>query len=127
MNDKKILLMDDEAPIIDILSVFLGRLDFEVYSAGNGTEALRIFKEEYEKGNKFSLSILDVSVPGDLGAKELIGPLKEIDPDIKVIISSGDSVQGAMENPLEFGFSGALKKPFRSADLKKVIDRVLNQ
>ena len=118
----RILLMDDEAPILDIMSLFLSRSGYEVVCSKTGTEALKIFKDAYCSGNGFDLAILDVSVPGDFGAKELLKPMKEIDPDIKIIISSGDSVQGAMDDPINFGFFGSLKKPFRSGELIKIVE-----
>lgn len=121
MKCSRILLMDDEAPILDIMSLFLSRSGYEVVCSKNGSEALKIFKDAYLSGKCFDLAILDVSVPGDIGAKEVLKPMKEIDPKIKVIISSGDSVQGIMDDPIKFGFYGSLKKPFRSGDLLKIV------
>lgn len=126
MNCHRILLLDDEAPILDIMSVFLCRNGYEVVCSQTGSQALSIFREEYNSNNRFELAILDVSIPGDMGAKELIGPMKETDPDIKIIITSGDSLQGVMDNPQKFGFSGSLKKPFRSGDLIKAVETILN-
>lgn len=121
MQDK-ILILDDERPLLEIMSLFLRKKGHEVSCFSTGTKALESFRKELETGVPYTVAILDVSIPGDLGATELIGPMKEIDPDVRVIISSGDSVEGAMQNPLTHGFSSSLKKPFRAVDIEKSIE-----
>lgn len=118
---EKILILDDEKPILEIMSLFLKKRGNEVSCFCSGSEAFESFKLEFESGAPYTVAILDVSIPGDCGARELIGPMKEINPDVSVIISSGDSVEGAMEKPSLYGFSASLKKPFRAADIEKVI------
>ncbi|MBN2733337.1 MAG: response regulator [Methanomicrobiaceae archaeon] len=127
MKCARILLMDDEAPILDIMTLFLIRNGYDIVCHKNGSEALLAFKEAYNSGNGFDMAILDVSVPGDIGAKELLKPMREIDPNIRIVISSGDSVKGAMDDPIRFGFDGSLKKPFRSSDLIKIVEDTLNK
>lgn len=119
---EKILILDDEKPILEIMSLFLQKKGNEVSCFSGGTKALENFRNEFDAGAPYTVAILDVLIPGDMGARELIGPLKEISPDIKVIISSGDSVEGAMERPSSYGFSASLKKPFRAADIEKAIE-----
>ncbi|MBP2133032.1 DNA-binding NtrC family response regulator [Methanomicrobium sp. W14] len=126
MASSKILLMDDESPILDIMKLFLTRGGYNVVCSSTGSQALDIFSKNYDSGDKFDMAILDVSVPGDVGAKEIVGPMREIDSDIKVIITSGDSAQGAMDKPKEYGFCGALKKPFRSENLLNIVREALS-
>lgn len=121
MNEK-ILILDDEKPILEIMSLFLRKRGNEVSCFCSGTEALEIFKAENDSGSPYSVVILDVSIPGDIGARELIGPMREINPGVKAIISSGDSVEGAMEKPSLYGFSASLRKPFRAADIDRAIE-----
>ena len=119
---EKILILDDEKPILEIMSLFLKKRGDEVSVFCTGAEALESFRKEAEAGSPYTLAILDVSIPGDRGARELVGPIKEINPDVRVIISSGDSVEGALDNPRPYGFSASLKKPFRAADIEKSIE-----
>ncbi|ADN36869.1 response regulator receiver protein [Methanolacinia petrolearia DSM 11571] len=123
---EKILILDDEKPILEIMSLFLRRKGNEVSCFSSGTKALESLRHESEAGVPYTVAILDVSIPGDRGARELVGPMKEINPDLRVIISSGDSVEGAMENPSFYGFSASLKKPFRAADIDKSIEEAKN-
>jgi len=118
----KILILDDEKSLLEIMSLFLGKKGHEVSCFSTGTKALENFREEFEAGAPYTVAILDVSIPGDLGAKELVGPMKEINPDVRVIISSGDSVEGAMQDPIMHGFSASLRKPFRATDIEKSIE-----
>ena len=119
---EKVLILDDERPILEIMSLFLRRKGNEVSCFSSGTKALESVRQESEAGVPYTVAILDVSIPGDRGARELVAPMKEVTPDLKVIISSGDSVEGAMETPSLYGFSASLKKPFRAADIDKAIE-----
>lgn len=120
--EKKILVLDDEKPLLEIISLFLKRKGDEVTCFSSGTKALECFKEEFDKGAPYTIAILDVSIPGDLGAREIAGPMKEIYPDVRIIITSGDSVEEAVQDPLIHGFSASLKKPFRAADIERSIE-----
>jgi len=120
-----ILLMDDEEPILKISSRILDRAGFTVSVARDGVQAIRLFKEAREKGTPIELAVLDLTIPGGMGGRETFEQLKSLDPSIKVIVSSGYSVDEIMARHEYFGFSGVVTKPYHRDELINTINTVL--
>ena len=106
-----VLLVDDEDLILDIGKEILERLGYRVITAKGGHEAARVFKENR---SLIDLVILDMIMP-DLSGGETYDALKEIDPGVKVLLSSGYSLESRAKDILERGCNGFIQKPF---DLK---------
>jgi PAS domain S-box-containing protein len=123
----KILVMDDEEIVRQTLSKLLGYLGYELTFARDGDEAIEQFIQAREAGQEFDAVILDLTVPGGMGGKAAIEKLLRIDPQVKAIVSSGYSDDPIMANFLEYGFSGVIAKPYRVAELSKVLHRVLGE
>jgi PAS domain S-box-containing protein len=122
----KILIMDDEYMVRDTLEHMLVELKYEVASAGDGSEAVRLYEEAKETGSPFHLVIMDLTVPGRMGGREAIGRLLEIDPTAKAVVSSGYSDNSIMSEYGKYGFSGVVLKPYRAAELSRIIDAVIS-
>ena len=73
----------------------------------------------------FDAAILDLTIPGGMGGKEVINILLEINPELKAIVSSGYSDDPVMSNLQDYGFKGMLPKPYTSSSLSKVLHEVL--
>ncbi len=99
----------------------LEKLGYEVMVAGNGKDAIDIYSD---KTNIIDLVILDMIMP-DMGGGEVIDKLKVIDPAIKVILSSGYSINGQVTEILNRGCSGFLQKPFSLNELSHKIREIL--
>ena len=121
----KILLMDDEDFIREATGLMLNELGYSVDFAINGTEALSLFEKANEKHDSYAAAILDLTVPGDLGGREVIGRLRKIDPVTKVIVSSGYSNDPVLAKFREFGFNGRIKKPYKFNDLSDALHECL--
>lgn len=121
----KILLMDDEERIRTVTGQILRMLGYEAELAPNGQEAVEMYRQAMEAGAPFTAVILDLTIPGGMGGKEAIKKLLEIDPNVKAIVSSGYSSDPTMSHFREHGFSGIVAKPYRVAELKKVLDDVI--
>ncbi|MFH0825132.1 MAG: ATP-binding protein, partial [Pseudomonadota bacterium] len=117
-----ILLVDDEEVVLDLGERFLGREGYTVLTAGNGQEALDLYKRE---GNRISLVILDLVMPV-MGGRQCLEELLKIDPKVRVIISSGISLEGWTPNIIESGAKGFVSKPALSAGLLKMVREVLD-
>ncbi len=125
MGNGRILVMDDEEIIQDVLSNMLDFLGYEVQIAAEGAQAVQMYREAMESGNSFDAVIMDLTIPGGVGGKDAIRDLLKIDPAAKAIVSSGYSTDPVITNYQEHGFKGVIRKPFKIEELKEVIQKVI--
>jgi two-component system cell cycle sensor histidine kinase/response regulator CckA len=123
----KILAMDDEDMIRDLIHHMLHRMGYEAKVARDGEEAIHLYRHSFEAGEPFDAVILDLTVPGAMGGKEALAKLREIDPDVKAIVSSGYSNDPIMSDYENYGFSGVVAKPYNMQNLSKTLKAVLSQ
>jgi two-component system cell cycle sensor histidine kinase/response regulator CckA len=121
----RILVMDDQPSLRKIVGRMLEKLGYESGFAEDGAEAIRVVEEALETKRPFDAVILDLTIPGGMGGKEVIKKLLEIDPELKAIVSSGYSDDSVLSNFQEYGFKGMIPKPFESRSLGKVLHGVL--
>jgi len=120
-----VLVMDDDESVREIIAAMLEAAGFRTAFAVNGEEAVALYKAAYERGEPFSCVIMDLTVPGGIGAPEAVKKLKVVDPDVCAIVSTGYSEDPAVLHFEKYGFKGVLPKPFRSEDLEGVLTRAL--
>ena len=120
----RVLIMDDEKPILNVGAKMLKIFDQEVLVCTSGEEAIKIFKQELAGGRKIDIALLDMTIPGGMGGKEAAPKLKEIDPAVALVVCSGYSEDPVMANPVEFKFDDILKKPYTLENLKELLNRV---
>ncbi len=116
-----ILLVDDEPMVSEVGKELLMALGYKVLTAESGDEAIQIYKEKQEYIN---LIILDMIMPV-IGGEETFEKLKEIDPEVNVLLSSGYSLNGQAEEILSNGCKGFLQKPYSLSDLSEKVRSVL--
>jgi len=121
----KILVMDDEEMVREVLGRMLARLGYEAEFARDGGEAIEMFVKAQESGQAFAAVILDLTVRGGMGGKEALAKLLEIDPQIKAIVSSGYSDDPVMADCQKYGFSGVVGKPYKFSELGKILNQVI--
>jgi CheY-like chemotaxis protein len=124
-GNEKILLMDDEDRVRQIVGELLEHLGYRVHLSRDGSAAVEAYADASRSGEPFDLVILDLTVPGGMGGREALARLQEIDPAVKAIVSSGYSNDPVMANFRDFGFSGVVTKPFTLDDLARTISAVL--
>jgi len=120
----KVLLMDDEEVIRDVAEELLVSLGYEVTTVPDGEAALEEWKKSAKSGSSFDLVILDLTVPGGLGGLETVKIFREMDSNIKVMVSSGYSEDEVFSNCERYGFWGAIAKPYSLDELGKALYRV---
>jgi PAS domain S-box-containing protein len=121
----RILVMDDEEFVREVIGEMLGSLGYEVAFARDGTEAIAVYKAALASGESIEAVIMDLTIPGGMGGKEAIKELLTIDPKIKAIVSSGYSHDPVMSNCQEYGFRSVIGKPYRLQDLSRILQHVI--
>jgi PAS domain S-box-containing protein len=121
----RILVMDDEEEIRDVLGKMLQHLGFEVDLVSDGQQALTLYVRAIQTGTPYVATILDLTIPGGMGGKETLRRIKEHHPHAKVIVSSGYSNDPVLAHATQFGFSGFIAKPYNLTDLSRVLHRIL--
>jgi CheY-like chemotaxis protein len=123
----KVLLMDDEQIILDVTHEVLKFLNYDVMSAKDGLTAIDLYKKEKAAGVPFDIVILDLSVPKGLGGKETIEQLRNFDPVVKAVVSSGYTNDPVVQDFSHYGFSERLTKPYKINDMKNLLERVIKK
>jgi len=123
----KVLVMDDEEGVREVAVDILRHMGYEVEFAIEGMEVIKRYKEAKEIKQPFHAVILDLTVPGGMGGKETIKRLKEIDPNVKAIVSSGYLNDPIIFEFEQYGFKGALAKPYDILKLSETISRVMSE
>ncbi len=118
-----ILLVDDEELIRDLGERILSKVGYKVLTAGNGLEALEVYRK---KKPEVSLVILDLIMP-EMGGDRCLEEFLKIDPGAKVLIASGYSAKGRTEDLIQAGAKGFIGKPFTKNAMLKAIRRVLDE
>ena len=120
----KILIMDDEEVVRVTLGNMLEHMGFEVFHAQDGQKAINSHKEALNSGEPFVAVVLDLTIPGGMGGKKTVKALKEIDPEIKVIVSSGYANDPIMANYKEYNFDDVITKPYHVDELTEALQRI---
>jgi len=117
-----LLLIDDEVVNLEVNRELLTSLGYNVYVAGSGQEGVAIFAE---KGNRIDMAIIDMIMPGMSGG-EVFDHLRAMNPQLKVLLSSGYSLDGQAQHILDRGCQGFIQKPFKLIELSKKIREILD-
>ncbi len=122
----RIIVMDDEAMIQQMIGNLLEHYGCEVRCAYDGREAVSIYRECMEAKTPVDLVIMDLTIPGGAGGLEAIRELLSYDPGAKAIISSGYSHDFAISDYKKHGFKGVISKPYTAKELKEVVYNAIN-
>ncbi|MBW1744581.1 MAG: response regulator, partial [Deltaproteobacteria bacterium] len=115
-----VLLVDDEPMVLEVGTKLLEKLGYGVIQASGGRKAVEIYEERQAS---IDLVILDMMMP-DMGGGDAFDRMKEINPDVKVILSTGYTKDGRAAEIMERGCDGFLQKPFTIRDLSARISEV---
>jgi two-component system, cell cycle sensor histidine kinase and response regulator CckA len=123
----KILVMDDEEMIREMLEDLLTGLGYEVAFARDGIEAVNLYRAATESRHPFDLAIVDLTIPGGMGGKEAVQRILELDPEARCIVSSGHCADPIMSQYEQYGFKGVLPKPYDAMQLSAEVARVMKR
>lgn len=117
-----ILIVDDEAMILNVGQAILEKLGYRVIAAEGGMQAVETISK---RGDDIDLVILDLIMPG-LDGSETFDRIREIQPDIPVMLSSGYSINGQAEEIMQKGGCGFIQKPYQISELSQAIRKILD-
>ncbi|MBD3347054.1 MAG: response regulator [Chitinivibrionales bacterium] len=123
-NERRILVMEDDHVIRNILKKILERFGYKVDAAINGEEALGIYNKRKEGNEQYYVVLADLTIPGGMGGVKLAEELHKIDPDLKIIICSGYAENEEIAQYRKFGFFAAIRKPYSLEKLRAALDSV---
>jgi len=120
-----ILLMDDNKIIRNTTGKMLKQIGYNCDYASNGNELIDLYRTKMNTGEYYDAVLMDLTIPGGMGGKEAAEILLEIDPNAKLIVSSGYASDPIMANYKNYGFSNVIAKPYEIKKLSNVIRDVL--
>jgi signal transduction histidine kinase/ActR/RegA family two-component response regulator len=120
----RVLIMDDEEMVAEVAKEMLENIGYTAYLTSNGAEAIETFRGAEASEERFDAVILDLTVPGGMGGGEAVTHIKQIRPDVPVLVMSGYADDAVLARYREYGFDGVLPKPFMIPDLRRVLHEV---
>jgi CheY-like chemotaxis protein len=104
----------------------LRKAGYDVYLAATGQEAIASYRDAMSRGQRFDAVILDLTVFGGMGGRDAAAALLAMDPNARLVVSSGYSEDGAMSDYAKHGFKAVLPKPYDSSQLTAALAQVLD-
>ncbi len=121
-GDETLLIVDDEQANIGAVKELLEILGYKILTAQSGKKAIEIYRT---RSKDIHLVILDLVMP-EMNGKETLEKLMKIDKNVRVVLSTGYSIDNEAKDMLELGFKGFLQKPFKVEELSRKIREVLD-
>jgi nitrogen-specific signal transduction histidine kinase/ActR/RegA family two-component response regulator len=118
-----ILLIDDENMVINVCRSMLKELGYEVLVARGGKSAIEIYAGNKEK---ISLVILDIIMP-DMDGEKVYDRIKEVNPEVKVLLSSGYSMDNKVSAIMAKGCDGFIQKPYKIKELASAVRKIVGK
>lgn len=122
----RILVLDDDEMVRNVSCGILESIGYLCRAVATGDEVVREFEEAMSSGDSYDAVILDLTVPGSMGGRQTVQKLRELDPNVLAIVSSGYANDPVMSHYTEYGFVAALSKPYGAKEMAAVVDRVLS-
>ena len=126
VRSARVLIMDDEEIILDLVSEMLKNLGHTACTAIDVNEAVARYRDAMSSENNFDLVILDLTIPGGPGGQQAVKEILDINPQAKVIVASGYAEDPVMAHCTDYGFKGVISKPYSFEELQKVLQETLS-
>jgi CheY-like chemotaxis protein len=121
----RVLVMDDEASVRTLAANMLEFLGYDAEIVDNGSAAIERFKRAVGNKRPFDAVMLDLVVPGDMGAREAISHLTGIDPAVRAVVVSGYAQDATIASYRDYGFVAAMNKPYTLQELRATLETII--
>lgn len=121
---KRLLIIDDDELIRKSLTAILSLAGFHVITAGGGSEAIELYRNEMAAGQQIHAVLIDLTMPGGLDGCQTLTGLLDVDPTVRGIVISGYSDEQVLSNYRSHGFVGRLQKPCSLDEIKTVLGQL---
>ncbi len=119
-----VLVMDDDRDVHEVVCEMLMHMGYKTISAHDGKEAIQLYRQARQTGDPPVAAIMDLTIPGGMGGVEAVTGLLAVDPEAKVIATSGYSNDPVFLKYRDYGFAGAICKPYQLLELIRVMAAV---
>ncbi len=116
------LVMDDEEAMRETIGAMLELFGYQAILTSCGEEAIQIAQERHKTGQAIAGMIFDLTIPGGMGGKAAVGEIRKLYPQTPIFVASGYAEDPVMANPLRYGFSASICKPFISTELSRLLE-----
>ena len=119
-------MLDDDVRILTFLKKGLEQSGYTVETTDNGIAAVEMYQKAWEAQHPYDLILMDLTIAGGIGAREVIAQIIKIDPEVKAIVTSGYAYDPVIVHYQEYGFRGSITKPFRFSELAQKVKDILD-
>ncbi len=124
-SKRRILILEDEPLIRQLIVANLTAAGCSVDQTADGAETVRHYQEALERGDPYDLLVMDLSIPNGMGGAQAMERIRELDPTVKAVVSSGYSDDPIMSRYMDYGFRAVLPKPYQPRDLRELVESLL--
>jgi serine/threonine protein kinase len=123
----RVLLLEDDVLLRNLMVRTLKKEGYEVVETADGSDTVKAYSEAMMARRPFDLVLIDLTIPLGMGGARAMQLLRQVDPEVDAIVSSGNRSDPAMLQPSAHGFADVLPKPYDSEDLVRVTNQVLER
>jgi CheY-like chemotaxis protein len=126
-HSRRVLILEDEPLIRQLIALHLTNIGCEVTQTSDGSETVARYHESINKGQPYDLLVMDLSIPGGMGGAAAMEKIRQMDPGVRAIVSSGYSDDPVMSRYLDYGFRAVLPKPYQPQELRELVEELLQE
>jgi PAS domain S-box-containing protein len=120
----RILVMDDDSIVLDVVATMLEQLGYRTTCTTNGEDAIAAYRRAMVDSDEYAIVMVDLTIQDGMGGAETVERLREIDPHVRAVVSSGYPDDPIVTHPHEHGFAQAIVKPFSVRELQEALEKV---
>ncbi len=122
---RRVLVLDDDEMVREVAAKMLVSLGYEVELSQDGAQAVEAYRTAFLGENPFDAVIVDLTIPGGMGGRQCMERLRQINPGVVAIVSSGYSDDQILSNYKDFFFRGVVSKPYRIEELSRILRKTI--